>query len=305
MPRVSVIIPTYNRADKLPRSIDSVLDQTLEDFELLVVDDGSTDETEAVVTGYDDPRVKYVPHEENQGASAARNTGIDRAEGDYVALLDSDDEFTPRKLEKQVELLESRSDEWVAAYCGVEIVFESDEQPSPLKQWLVEFVASGREMGGTEGGAELIGEVLADRLHTSAGSTLLVTREVAQAIGGFDETFDWFQDPEFLIRVLERGKLGYVDAPLVKRYASDNPPADTLAAADEYYLEAFSETVERLESEGYDIVGAHHYLIAKHYLMEGDFRNGARYLLSARRPAFHQWPGLFRSIAAGVRRRAA
>ncbi len=304
MPRVSVIIPTYNRADKLPRSIESVLDQTLEDFELLVVDDGSTDATEAVVTGYDDPRVKYIPHEVNRGASAARNTGIEYAEGDYIALLDSDDEFTPEKLERQVELLDSRSDEWVAAYCGVEITFEDEDQPNPLKQWLVQFVAEGREMGGTEGGQELIGEVLSDRLHTSAGSTLLVDREVAEAIGGFDESFDWFQDPEFLIRVLEQGKLGYVDAPLVKRYASDNPPADTLAAADEYYLEAFSETVERLEAEGYDIIGAHHYLIAKHYLKEGDFHNGVRYLLSAKRPAFHQWPGLFRSIANGVRQRA-
>lgn len=304
MPRVSVIIPTYNRADKLPRSIESVLDQTLEDFELLVVDDGSTDDTAAVVTGYDDPRVKYVPHEVNRGASAARNTGIDNAEGDYVALLDSDDEFAPEKLERQVGLLDSRSEEWVAAYCGVDIVFEEADRPNPLRQWLVEFVAEGREMGGIEGGQELIGEVLSDRLHTSAGSTLLVDREVAEAIGGFDESFDWFQDPEFLIRVLERGKLAYVDAPLVKRYASDNPPADTLAAADEYYLEAFSETVERLEAEGYDILGAHHYLIAKHYLMEGDFRNGLRYLLSSKRPAFHQWPGLFRSIADGVRRRA-
>ena len=304
MPRVSVIIPTYNRADKLPRSIDSVLAQTLEDFELLVVDDGSTDETAAVVTGYDDPRVEYIPHEVNQGASAARNTGIDHAEGDYIALLDSDDEFMPRKLERQVELLDSRSDEWIAAYCGVDIAFEDDDQPNPLRRWLVQFVASGREMGGVEGGRELIGEVLSDRLHTSAGSTLLVDREVAEAIDGFDESFDWFQDPEFLIRVLEQGKLGFVDAPLVKRYASDNPSADTLAAADEYYLEAFSETVDRLEEQGYDILGAHHYLIAKHYLMDGDFRNGVRYLLSAKRPAFHQWPGLFRSIANGVRQRA-
>ena len=304
MPRVSVIMPTYNRAEKLPRSIESVLNQTLEEFELLVVDDGSSDETEAVVTAYDDPRVKYVAHETNHGASAARNTGIDHADGEYIALLDSDDEFEPEKLEKQVDLLESRSDDWVAAYCGVDIVFEDGEQPNRLKQWLVELVARGREMGGAEGGEELIGEVLTDRLHTSAGSTLLVERSVAEAIDGFDESFDRFQDPEFLIRVLKQGKLGYVDDELVKRYASDSPSADALAAADEHYLEAFADTVERLEAQGYDIIGAHHYLIAKQYLMEGDFRNGMRYLLSARRPAFHQWPGLFRSIARGVRQRS-
>ena len=304
MPRVSVIMPTYNRAEKLPRSIGSVLNQTLEDFELLVVDDGSTDETEAVVTGYDDPRVKYVAHETNRGASVARNTGIDRAEGEYIALLDSDDEFEPRKLEKQVDLMERRSDDWIAAYCGVDIVYEDHERPNSLKRWVVELVARRREMGGTEGGEELIRAVLTDRLHTSAGSTLLVERDVAETIGGFDESFDRFQDPEFLIRVLKQGKLGYVDDELVRRYASGGPSADALAAADEHYLETFSDTVEQLEAEGYDVVGAHHYLIAKQYLVEGDFRNGVRYLLSARRPAFHQWPGLFRSIARGVRQRA-
>src|SRR6056297_1668487 len=116
-PTVSVIVPTYNRADALPRTVESVLGQTLDDLELIVVDDASTDDTPAVIDDYDDDRVQFVQHERNQGASAARNTGIDRAEGDYVAFLDSDDVWRPTKLEKQVQTLARRGDDWVAAYC--------------------------------------------------------------------------------------------------------------------------------------------------------------------------------------------
>ena len=79
-PTVSVIIPTYNRAHLVGRAIRSVLNQTFQDFEIIVVDDGSTDNTEEVVKGFNDPRIRYIRHEENRGGSAARNTGI-RASG--------------------------------------------------------------------------------------------------------------------------------------------------------------------------------------------------------------------------------
>lgn len=304
MPTVSVIIPTYNRAETLPRSIDSVLDQTLGDLELFVVDDASEDDTESVARGYDDERVTYLRHETNRGGSAARNTGIDRATGDYVAFLDSDDEFYPTKLQRQVEALERRSDDWIAAYCGVDMAYESDEGPGFLRELVGDAISRRRVTEGAEGGSELIADVLTDDLHTSAGSTLLVERAVAEDIGGFDESFDRFQDPEFLIRVLERGKLAYVDAPLVKRYASGDPPADAVYEADRHYLKTFSDHVRRLEREGRDVLGAHHYLLAKHYFAEGNLREGTRHLLHARRPEPRQYPGLLRSIYVGVRRGA-
>lgn len=299
MPTVSVVVPTYNRADALPRTIDSVLDQTLEDFELLVVDDASEDHTESVVTGYDDPRVTYLAHETNQGGSAARNTGIEHAEGEYVAFLDSDDEWLPRKLERQVWTLRTRSDEWVAAYCGVELAGDRH----PLYEGLASVISRKKHTEGDEGGSELIGDVLADELHTSAGSTLLVRTEVARAIDGFDESFDRFQDPEFLIRVLRRGKLAYVDDQLVRRYATGSPPPEAVAAADAHYLNTFSETVDRLEAQGRDITGAHNYMLARLYLSEGDFRQGARHLVAAKRPEPRQFPGLVYVVGTGVRRK--
>jgi len=108
-PTISVVIPTFNRARMLKRAITSALGQTRQDIEVLVVDDGSTDETSAVVATFGDPRIRYFRHEQLQGACAARNTGIGAARGEYIAFLDSDDEWLPHKLAQQVDALE-RSD---------------------------------------------------------------------------------------------------------------------------------------------------------------------------------------------------
>src|SRR5688500_9781977 len=103
-PIVSVVIPTYNRAHLIRRAIDSVVAQTFADWELIVVDDASKDDAEGVVRSYGDSRMRYVRHDVNKGASAARNTGLYAAHGEFVAFLDSDDEWLPEKLASQVEL---------------------------------------------------------------------------------------------------------------------------------------------------------------------------------------------------------
>jgi glycosyltransferase involved in cell wall biosynthesis len=103
-PKVSVIIPTYNRANLLPRAIKSVLNQTFQDFELIVVDDGSTDNTRKVVEEFQkgDSRVKYF-YKENGGPGSARNFGLKNAKGNFVIFLDSDDMFLPYILEEEIE----------------------------------------------------------------------------------------------------------------------------------------------------------------------------------------------------------
>jgi glycosyltransferase involved in cell wall biosynthesis len=301
MPTVSVIIPTYNRAEAVQRTLDSVLDQTFEGLEAIVVDDASTDDTAAVVAAYDDERVELVQHQRNRGGSAARNTGIAEATGEYIAFLDSDDEWLPRKLERQVAVLERRSDDWVAAYCGVEMVPESE--PGLVRRLATARFSRFDDTEGAEGGEELVRDVLSDDLHTSAGSTLIVRADVVRAIDGFDESFDRFQDSEFLIRVLRQGKLAYVDAPLVRRHQSENPSASELEAADSHYLRTFSETVRVLQAEGHDVVGAHRYMLGKAYLREGNLARGSRYLLNGRRPTPRQCPGLLLSAFQGIQRR--
>lgn len=107
-PLVSVVIPTYNRAKVVERALKTAFDQTYRNLEIIVVDDGSTDDTEAALAPYQD-RIRYY-YQKNQGASAARNRAIQEARGKYIAFLDSDDEWLPAKVEKQVALLESRPD---------------------------------------------------------------------------------------------------------------------------------------------------------------------------------------------------
>ena len=101
-PLVTVIIPTYNRANQISRAIHSVQAQSYKHWELLIVDDASNDDTAKIISNIADSRIQYIRHETNQGAAAARNTALAQAKGEYIAFLDSDDEWIPAKLEKQV-----------------------------------------------------------------------------------------------------------------------------------------------------------------------------------------------------------
>jgi glycosyltransferase involved in cell wall biosynthesis len=108
-PLISVVIPAFNREKTIDYCLRSVLAQTYSPFEILVVDDGSSDNTTHIVLSLDNPRIRLICHESTKGAQAARNTGIDKAKGDWIAFLDSDDEWYPEKLSKQVAVLESRN----------------------------------------------------------------------------------------------------------------------------------------------------------------------------------------------------
>ncbi|SIR75203.1 glycosyltransferase family 2 protein [Natronorubrum thiooxidans] len=300
MTRVSVVIPTYNRARTLPRAIDSALEQTVDDLEVVVVDDGSTDETGSVLASYEDPRVRPVVHATNQGANVARNTGIEHASGEYVAFLDSDDTWHPEKLERQLARLEQRSSEWVGAYC--DSAFELSGTGSRLRTAVAAVLARGDEPPTREGGEELVGEILADNVQPGAGSTLLVETGVARAAGGFDETLDRFQDPEFCLRVLEHGKLAYVDEELVRREETGHPPADVIKNASEQYLSAYEDEVDDFEAAGYEIRSTHDLILAKRYFADGRLLRGLWHARAASISARHV-PGVCWAVASGVRRR--
>lgn len=113
-PKISAIIPTYNRATVVSRAIRSVLAQSCDDFELIIVDDGSTDPTPQALATFDDPRLRII-HQPNAGLSAARNRGVAESVGEYLAFLDDDDEFLPRKLEHQLAYLEQHSEAGLVA----------------------------------------------------------------------------------------------------------------------------------------------------------------------------------------------
>lgn len=271
MPEVSVVLPTYNRSDTLKRTIDSVLRQTFNNFELIVVDDGSTDNTKDIVLSYNDKRITYIQHDNNKGGSAARNTGIETSSGEFIAFIDSDDEWQPEKLSKQLSHLKSRSNEWIATYCRIYI------DNSPMKDFLLNDKNKVKE-----GGKELIADILTLKLQLGGASTLLVRKEAIKEINGFDTDFQRHQDWEFCIRLLKKGKITYVDERLVVKHSTEKPPASVVEQAKKEYFTKFSDEIESLKDDGVDVVGIHNIHLSKHYFKQGNIKKGLELLLSAR-----------------------
>lgn len=298
---VSVVTPTYNHAETLPRAINSVLSQTFKNFEYIIVDDASTDDTESVVDSYDDRRIQYVRHEENKGGSAARNTGIAQARGQYIAFLDADDEWLPKKLAAQVECLEERTDEWVAVHCKYQSSRSGGGRSlRKVTSQILRAIGEGPpEPNVRSGGEELIREVLTKRLSIS-GSTPMVRTETVNKINGFDSSFSRHQDIEFLIRVLKQGKLAFVDEPLANKHESSNPNPDSLELTKMRYFGKFIAEVEKLEAEGESVLGSHWFDLSKFYFREGNFRKGSQYLIGADIQGAQQLLGMCYAISTGI-----
>ena len=191
-PRVSVIIPTHNRALMLIRAVDSVLAQTFADFELLIVDDGSTDETSEVVAGFADPRIRSFRHVSNRGQAAARNTGIANAQGEYIAFLDDDDEFLPTKIEEQVEMLDAAGDEVGMVYVWCSYVGPTGEMIGTRCR-----VAEGY----------VFDQALMLGLKLGIGSTSMTRASVFDVVGMFDEALLRCADLELMCRLARRYEL--------------------------------------------------------------------------------------------------
>ena len=201
--KVSIIIPTYNRAHLLGRAIQSVLTQTYQDFELIIVDDGSTDNTEKVVESFKDERIRYIRHKENKGGAAARNTGIKAAKGEYIAFQDSDDVWLPEKLEKQMKLFETAAPEVGVVYTGCQRLKNNKKSYSPPPQV-----------------AQKEGDIFYDLLKWNfiTMPSVLVKRECFEKAGMFDENLPRLQDWELFIRISKVYRFKCIDEPLVISY---------------------------------------------------------------------------------------
>ena len=130
-PKVTVVITTYNRAGLLKRAVESVLSQTYTDYEIIIVDDCSSDNTQDVIAGFNHPRIHSFRHDGNRGPSASRNTGIALASGKYIAFLDDDDEWLPVNLEARVHLLDEASCKVGLVYGWRDIVDDSNHSVRP------------------------------------------------------------------------------------------------------------------------------------------------------------------------------
>lgn len=208
---ISVIIPIYNRSSTVERAIRSVLDQSLGDLELLVIDDGSTDDLAAALDRIDDQRVRTIRHRNNRGAAAARNTGIEAARGRFVAFLDSDDEWSSTaKLERQVEALRTAPLNVSCCYCGYVRDRAWDQDQS---------VHVGHANAALH-------QRLLWACELSAGSTLVARRSVFDVVGLFDEDFRRLEDWDWLFRYAQRFEILAIAEPMVSIHSLAPPPAE-------------------------------------------------------------------------------
>jgi glycosyltransferase involved in cell wall biosynthesis len=232
MPKVTVIVPTYNRAWMVQEAIQSVLDQTYTDYEVIVVDDGSTDNTRGVVAELNkhSGKVRYV-YQQHRGRSAARNHGMRRARGDYIAFLDSDDLFLPEKLHVQVSALDSNLDFGMAYSYALQM----DNHGHKLE-------------GYTHARLRLSGwiypELLFIRGTAITTPTIMVRAHILSETGGCDETMHVCEDLDLWRRVARSHKVLQIEEPLAMVRSKDYDPSilpEKVAARTLFYQKAIAE----------------------------------------------------------------
>jgi glycosyltransferase involved in cell wall biosynthesis len=199
-PFFTVIIPTYNRMELLRESIQSVLDQTFKDFELLIIDDLSIDNTWEVVASFQDERIKYILNDRSRGGAGARNAGIFMAKGEWVAFLDDDDVYLPQKLKLQYEKIKQVNDSVGLVYVG-SAIYDFNEKEE-ISQYLPQ----------KEG---WIQNDLLYSNHITSFSTVAIKRDLLWKLGGLDERFEAMQDMELYVRIAGLSMIAYVKDKLV------------------------------------------------------------------------------------------
>lgn len=203
---VSVIIPTYNRSSSVCESIESALGQTHPDCEVIVVDDGSTDDTAEILAGYGD-RIRFV-RQENAGPSAARNRGFAESKGGIIAFLDSDDTWLPDKIERQVALMERGGPEMVCCVCNARVLGVDGADAGTT------FGFAALRPGFTEGEWSNPQEVLATRFLLF-NQVAAIRREAFERVGGFNEKLRLLEDYEMALKLTAEGVWGVICDPLV------------------------------------------------------------------------------------------
>ncbi len=207
-PEVSVIIPTFNRAYILKRAIDSVLCQSFQNFELIVVDDGSSDNTREVVESYPDQRIRFVRHARNRGVAAARNSGIRAASAKYIAFQDSDDVWLPEKLERQLDYIRKTNDAVDVVHTRIFRIsidgsislgprLKKDDKKSAFHKILM-------------------------KVCCVAVQSVVISRDCFEKVGFFDERLYCASDWEMWLRLSKYCRFYQIDSPLVLSYLQPN-----------------------------------------------------------------------------------
>ena len=263
-PIVSVIIPTCNRERFIPRSLGSVLNQSFEDYEIIIVDDCSEDNTGEIVSKYDDKRIRYIRHKKRMGGSAARNTGIRNSNGLFIAFLDDDDEWLPEKLCLQIELFIKRPE--LGMVC-TGYFYIDDITKKVLKKF----------------SPEKKGFIYKDLLETNClgtTSTAMIRKECFGRVGVFDEDLPACQDWDMWLRISKMFEIDFLGQPLVKFFIHKNRITRNIKAkikGRKTILNKYYEDIKKCNKT----LSGHHFIIG--YLMchHGDVFSGRKEIIKA------------------------
>ena len=270
-PLVSVIIPAYNRASFVMRAIDSVLCQTYKPVEIVVVDDGSQDGTGNLVTSLCQAHgnIRYVRHDTNRGAQAARNTGILAVRGDFIAFLDSDDEWFPDKLLRQISLFTPGDERLGVVYAGYRETSPDGEHRDHLPK--------------------LRGDIYMATLKrwVCDMNTIVVKKAVFDKSGLLNENIRAYQEWDMCIHLARHGTFDYIDDPLAIYHHHDSPTIskDLWLSALGYLDVVEAHQEEILKYCGYYALSRHYLAIGHHFMLANRVAIGRDYFLKAFRHA--------------------
>ena len=277
-PLVTVVIPAYNAAKYLIESLDSVLAQSFGDFEVIVVDDGSTDETPEILTPYLDV-IRYI-RTENRGPSSARNLAIRESRGELIAFQDADDVWLPEKLALQVELLEARP--------GLGVAFTGSERFNER-----ETLDCNLTTGSPVPSGWVFDELLSR--HFIALSTVVVRRSCLDAVGGFDESLVGAEDYNLFLRLAHSYQFGLVSKVLVRKRCHDEGLSEDLESMyrDEIAnLDQIADLFPNAHIRTARLKAEIHLRFGRYYFTRSDYQKARRCFVRALRQPASPWEAL-------------
>lgn len=287
---VSVILPVYNQERLIGRAIKSIISQNFNDFEILVIDDGSFDRSDEIVKEFRDPRIREVKHSRKMGKNIARNTGIGEAQGRFLAFLDAKDEWLPTKLEKQMTLARSGKEALGVIYSGYWVIEQDKKTLGKVPQ---------------KKGDIFNEEIVQD--WVSPTSCVLAKKECFDRVGGFDELLPACQDYDMWLRISKHFYFDFVKVPLANINFENDSKQGLSAETAENQAKAEIEILRRFDKEITEqsrafrkrIYSSHYFALSKQCIGQGNASLGRHFLKKAigQKPLnINYWRSYFASL---------
>lgn len=272
-PLVSIVVPVFNRAAELERSLGSLIAQSYKNIEIIVVDDFSSDFPEAVLDRIADPRIIYIRRQFNGGAAAARNTGVEAAKGVFIAFHDSDDICVYDKVARQVSILASAPRHVVGVFCPVIFYADVDENSYSFMKSYVRPFSDDRPLSGD------LTDVVSLRNPVNL-PTLMVRREAFFSAGGFDPVLRNNEDWDFSIRIAREGELVFLPEPMYLTKFRSRPDIETrrISRSVGYSARSYLRISRKLCRQGAPrrVVAGHYSNAASFLFRLGKYRSARR-----------------------------